>query len=49
MIMKQIITILFLGFLCCIVNAQISTEEIPYSWLRGNGKTINSYGNIALS
>jgi hypothetical protein len=38
MIMKRIILILFLGFFCYAVKAQISTEEIPYSWGKGNNK-----------
>ena len=29
---------LFLGFFCYILKAQISTEEIPYSWAMGNEK-----------
>ena len=32
--MKQIIVFLFLVFFCYAVKAQISTEEIPYSWGR---------------
>ncbi|MCL1938462.1 MAG: T9SS type A sorting domain-containing protein [Candidatus Azobacteroides sp.] len=36
--MKRIILILFLGFFCCAIKAQISTEEIPYSWSRSKGE-----------
>jgi len=36
--MKQILLILFLGFFCCAIKAQLSTEEIPYSWVRGSGE-----------
>ena len=32
--MKKIISILIIGLLCCSITAQISTEEIPYSWSR---------------
>ena len=31
------LTCLFLGFFFCAVNAQISTEELPYSWTKGGG------------
>ena len=30
--MKQLIVILFLGFFCISIQAQLSTQEIPYSW-----------------
>ena len=36
--MKRIILILFLGFFCFAMKAQISTEEIPYSWKRSSNE-----------
>ena len=38
--MRQIILNIFLGFFCFTVKAQISTEEIPYSWVRGSEEII---------
>ena len=26
---------MFLGFFCCAIKSQISTEESPYSWEKG--------------
>ena len=42
--MKKIVLICtFLGFFCCAIKAQISTNELPYSWERGiSQKTIQS-------
>ncbi|MCL2327078.1 MAG: trypsin-like peptidase domain-containing protein [Bacteroidetes bacterium] len=34
--MRRIIVIFLWGFFCCTINAQISTEEIPYSWGRSS-------------
>ena len=38
MTIRRIIAILFLGFFYCTANAQLSTEEIPYSWGIGGGE-----------
>ena len=38
MTMKRIIAILFLGFFYFAANAQLSTEEIPYSWRTDSGE-----------
>ena len=39
--MKRILlTCLFLGFFCCAIKAQISTDEIPYSWNKGIDETV---------
>ena len=38
MIMKNLILIMFLGFLCYTLKAQINTGEIPYSWEKGRSE-----------
>ena len=47
--MKRIIVILLWGFFCYTVKAQISTEEIPYSWGRGNEIPIQSVPEVRMS
>jgi len=47
--MRRIIVFLFLVFFCYAVKAQLSTEEIPYSWGKGSrGLSIQSIPEVTL-
>ncbi|MCL2327051.1 MAG: T9SS type A sorting domain-containing protein [Bacteroidetes bacterium] len=47
--MRRTTLIMFLGFFCFTVKAQLSTGEIPYSWVRGNETTIQSVPEVRMS
>ena len=47
--MKRLIIILFSIFFCFAINAQLSTEEVPYSWGKNSGGTnISSVPKVTL-
>ncbi|MCL2073504.1 MAG: trypsin-like peptidase domain-containing protein [Marinilabiliaceae bacterium] len=46
--MKHIIVLGFLGFFCIAIKAQLSTEEIPYSWRSGNEILISEIPEVLL-